>query len=106
MDPAGQADLKHDCNSKAQDYEVEYRDVSKAVEAMIKVEKILKAKFSSVLLETTVTRRVAVKSVAGDDGKTHALRLREQLGRRLESTASVSLSYCMTAADPFQKSEA
>ena len=44
MDAAMQADLKHDCNSKAQDYEVEYRDASKAVKAMIGTEKMLKAK--------------------------------------------------------------
>jgi chromosome segregation ATPase len=104
-DAAGQADLKHDCNSKAQNYEVEYRDASKAVKAMIEAEKILKAKFGSSLLETSVARRVASRAavqVASDDGKTRALRLIEQLGRRLKSTALVSLSY-RAAADPFQK---
>merc|ERR1719253_1086932 len=59
MDSAAQADLLHDCNSKAQNYEVEYRDASKAVKAMVEAENILKAKFGAALLETTVARRVA-----------------------------------------------
>jgi len=103
-DSAAQTDLKHDCNSKAQNYEVEYRDASKAVKAMIEAEKILQAKFGASLLETTVARRVASKAVqsANSDGKTRALRLIEQLGRRLKSTALVSLSY-RAAADPFAK---
>jgi len=104
-DSATQADLKHDCNSKAQNYEVEHRDASKAVKAMIEAEKILKAKFGASLLETGVAQRVAIRGAlqaASDDGKTRALRLIEQLGHRLKSTALVSLSY-RAAADPFQK---
>jgi len=104
-DSATQSDLKHDCNSKAQNYEVEHRDASKAVKAMIEAETILKAKFGSSLLETGVAQRVATRvavRAASDDGKTKALRLIEQLGRRLRSTALVSLSY-RAAADPFQK---
>ena len=100
-DSASQADLLHDCNSKAQNYEVEYKDASKAVKAMIEAEKILKAKFGSALLETTARRVVSVQAVK-DDGKTRALRLIEQLGRRFKSTALVSLSY-RAAADPFKK---
>jgi len=100
-DSAAQADLKHDCNSKAQNYEIEHRDASKAVKAMMEAEKILKAKFGSALLQTHTARRVAMR-VANNDGKTRALRLIEQLGRRLKSTALVSLSY-RAAADPFAK---
>jgi len=104
-DAATQKDLKHDCNSKAQTYEVEYRDASKAVKAMVEAEHILKAKFGSSLLETSVARRVASHAnerAAVVDGKTRALRLIQQLGRRVKSTALVSLSY-RAAADPFQK---
>jgi len=101
-DSAGQADLLHDCNSKAQNYEVEFRDASKAVKAMVEAEKILKAKFGSALLETAAARRVASVQAAKDDGKTRALRLIEQLGKRFKSTALFSLSY-RAAADPFKK---
>jgi len=104
-DSAAQADLKHDCDMKAQNYELEYREASKAVKAMLEAEKILKAKFGAALLETSVARRVASRVTvrsAPNDGKTRALRLIEQLGRRFKSTALVSLSY-RAAADPFQK---
>merc|ERR1719454_403461 len=72
---------------------------------MVEAEKILKAKFGSSLLETSMARRVASRATmqaANNDAKTRALRLIEQLGRRFKSTALVSLSY-RAAADPFAK---
>jgi len=97
-------DVKMDCSSKTQDFEVDYRESTAELKALGEAKAILTNKFSSSLLETRVALHSAAHSVerSSDDAKEKALRLIQQLGKRLNSAALVSLSY-QAATDPFGK---
>merc|ERR1719454_1062332 len=96
-------DLKKDCQSRASEFEVTYKDNKAELGALGKAKAILLKKFAS-LVQTGVRARVAARSDndGEDDSKARALRSIEQLGRRLHKTALVALAY-RAAEDPFGK---
>jgi len=98
-DVAFMQDLKRDFNSKARDFEVEYRDATGELKALGAAKAILEKKFASFLQASTMVR---VATSASDDHKAAALRMIQQLGKRLHSTALVALAY-RAAGDPFGK---
>jgi len=107
-DDAFTENLGRDCSSKAEVFEVEYRDASKALKALNKAKDILANKFAA-LIETGVVRESGsldqvqpATEAAVNDGKTKALRIIQQLGKRLHSSALISLSY-RASANPFSK---
>jgi len=94
-------DLQRDYNSKARDFEVEFKDAHAEMKALASAKAILEKKFAAfVQTGSHTTMRLATR--AHDDQKTRALRMIQQLGKRLQSTALVSLAY-RAAADPFAK---
>jgi len=98
-DEAFLRDLERDYNSKARDFEVEHKDATGELKALAAAKAILEKKFASFLQARTEVR-VAVR--ASDDRKVTALRMIQQLGKRLRSTALVALAY-RAAGDPFGK---
>jgi len=100
-DEAFAQDLKRDFQAQARDFEVEFRDASAELKALGDATAILKKKFAS-FLEARARTEVRVATRLNDDQKVRALRMIQQLGQRLHSTALVSLAY-RAAADPFAK---
>jgi len=94
-------DLKHSCMMKAQEWEVLHRDSVAELTALGSAKAILSKKFG-VLIQSRVGQRLSLRATNNDDAKTRALRAIQQLGKRLHSTALVSLAY-RAAADPFAK---
>merc|ERR1719393_1070366 len=101
-DTAYLKDLKRDCQTRAREFEVESKDNNAELIALGKAKAILQKKFA--LVQTTVKVHALSKIQARDDedSKSRALRSIEQLGRKLHSTALVSLAY-RAASDPFGK---
>lgn len=97
-DEAYLRDLKRDCQSRAQEFEVESKDTDAELTALGKAKAILTKKFAA-LVETS--SRVKART-QGEDARAQALRLIEQVGKKYHSTALVSLAY-RAAADPFVK---
>jgi len=94
-------DLQRDYNSKARDFEVEFKDANGELKALGSAKAILEKKFAAFLQTGShTTLRLATR--ARDDMKSKALRMIQQLGKRLHSTALVALAY-RAAADPFAK---
>merc|ERR1719408_666449 len=98
-DTAYLKDLKRDCQSRAAEYEVETKDNKAELTALGKAKAILLKKFA--LVQTRAATHVKAHD-DDEDNKARALRSIEQLGRRLHSTALVSLAY-RAAEDPFGK---
>jgi uncharacterized LabA/DUF88 family protein len=98
-DEAFVRDLRREFNTKAQDFEVEHKDASAELKALGAAKAILEKKFSSFLEARTAVR---ITTAASSDHKVEALRMIQQLGKRLHSTALVALSY-RAAGDPFGK---
>jgi len=95
-------DLHQRCMIEAQDWEVLHRDSVAELTALDKAKAILSKKFGA-LLQSHTTQRLKLRAAsANDDAKARALRAIQQLGKRLHSTALVSLAY-RAAADPFAK---
>jgi len=94
-------DLKHSCMMKSQEWEVLHRDSVAELTALGSAKAILSKKFG-VLIQSRVGQRLSLRAAQNDDAKTRALRAIQQLGKRLHSTALVSLAY-RAAADPFAK---
>jgi len=94
-------DLKHECMMKSQEWEVMHRDSVAELTALGSAKAILSKKFG-VLLQSRTDQRLTLQLANNDDAKTRALRAIQQLGKRLHSTALVSLAY-RAAADPFAK---
>merc|ERR1719247_3232671 len=101
-DTAFLKDLKRDCQTRAREFEVEVKDNNAELTALGKAKAILLKKFA--LVQTTSKVHALAKAQASDDedSKSRALRSIEQLGRKLHSTALVSLAY-RAASDPFGK---
>jgi len=98
-DEAFRRDLKREFYSKGQDFEVEFKDASAELKALGAAKAILEKKFSSFLEARAAVRITTVES---SDHKVEALRMIQQLGKRLHSTALIALSY-RAAGDPFGK---
>jgi len=99
------ADLKLDCSMRSREWESDYRETTAELKAVNAAKAILVQKFQASLLETHAMLHSTVHAVArsaGDDGKARALRAIQVLGKRLHSTALVSLAY-RAAASPFSK---
>merc|ERR1719387_1810669 len=102
-DAAFLAELKKDCQARARDFEVEVKDNEAELTALGKAKAILLKKFA--LVQTSTATRVhalAKMRTSDEDPKSRALRSIEQLGRKLRSTALISLAY-RAASDPFGK---
>merc|ERR1719375_274355 len=97
-DTAYLKDLKRDCQTKASEFEVETKDNKAELTALGKAKAILLKKFA--LVQTGAATHA--KAHDDEDNKARALRSIEQLGRKLHSTALVSLAY-RAAEDPFGK---
>jgi chromosome segregation ATPase len=100
-DTAYLKDLKRDCQTRAREFEVTVKDNNAELTALGKAKAILLKKFALVQTHTQV-RALAKVRVQDEDPKSRALRSIEQLGRKLHSTALVSLAY-RAASDPFGK---
>jgi len=84
-------DLHQRCMIEAQDWEVLHRDSVAELTALDKAKAILSKKFGA-LLQSHTTQRLKLRAAsANDDAKARALRAIQQLGKRLHSTALVSL---------------
>merc|ERR1719387_2636072 len=102
-DAAFLAELKKDCQARARDFEVEVKDNEAELTALGKAKAILLKKFALVQTSTATRVHALAKTRARDeDPKARALRSIEKLGRKLRSTALVSLAY-RAASDPFGK---
>merc|ERR1719160_1804995 len=100
-DTAYLKDLKRDCQTRAREFEVTVKDNNAELTALGKAKAILLKKFALVQTHTQV-HALAKAQVRDEDPKSRALRSIEQLGRKLHSTALVSLAY-RAASDPFGK---
>merc|ERR1719162_353587 len=100
-DTAYLKDLKRDCQTRAREFEVTSKDNTAELTALGKAKAILLKKFALVQTHTQV-HALAKARVQDEDPKSRALRSIEQLGRKLHSTALVSLAY-RAASDPFGK---
>merc|ERR1719313_3160642 len=100
-DTAYLKDLKRDCQTRAREFEVTVKDNNAELTVLGKAKAILLKKFALVQTHTQV-RALAKVRVQDEDPKSRALRSIEQLGRKLHSTALVSLAY-RAASDPFGK---
>lgn len=120
------SDLKHECQTKAADFEVAMKDMQNEIEALQKGKAILTKKFGSAasassasFIQTSLKSRlharlrsayrhrffgeVAEQDDSGyGDRKMMALRSLEQLGKQLHSSVLVSLAF-RAASDPFGK---
>merc|ERR1719281_615400 len=100
-DTAFLKDLKKDCQTRAREFEVTVKDNKAELTALGKAKAILLKKFALVQTSTKV-HALAKAQMQDEDPKSRALRSIEQLGRKLHSTALVSLAY-RAASDPFGK---
>jgi len=101
-DTAYLKDLKRDCQTRAREFEVEVKDNNAELTALGKAKAILLKKFALVQTTAKVHALSKVQARDDEDSKSRALRSIEQLGRKLHSTALVSLAY-RAASDPFGK---
>lgn len=114
------ADLKHECQEKAASFEVEMNDGKAELTALTKASDLLNKKFNFAQQNTPVqvlflqthmkTKMHAKARLPGDDSLQNdeddrrmlASRYLNKLGRKLKSTALVSLAY-RAGSDPFAK---
>jgi len=114
------SDLKYECQDKAAAFEVEMNDGKAELKALTKASDILNKKFNFaqesqtvqvLFLQTKMKTKAHAKSrlpgddaLQGDDDDRRMLAMRylNQLGRKLKSTALVSLAY-RAGSDPFAK---
>eukprot|EP00746_Dinoflagellata_sp_MGD_P116159 gnl/MRDRNA2_/MRDRNA2_52069_c0_seq1.p1 gnl/MRDRNA2_/MRDRNA2_52069_c0~~gnl/MRDRNA2_/MRDRNA2_52069_c0_seq1.p1 ORF type:complete len:778 (+),score=231.46 gnl/MRDRNA2_/MRDRNA2_52069_c0_seq1:143-2335(+) len=120
------SDLKHECQSKAADFEVAMKDMQNEMEALQKGKAILTKQFGSAaasssasFIQTSQRSRLHSRlrsasrhryfgqveeqdESAFGDRKMLALRSIEQLGRKIHSSVLVSLAF-RAASDPFGK---
>jgi len=109
-------DLKHECQTRAGEFEAISRDAQAELDAMAKAKAILTNKFGAAsFLQTSMkahlrsTARMGMKAKQGlfygqlmEGNKMQALKLIDSLGRKLHSMALVSLAF-RAASDPFGK---
>jgi len=96
-------DLKRDCMTKAQEWEVDDRDNVAESKALSAAKAILTKKFQAAFIESKMTLKVKIGAArSSDDPKARALRVIADLGRKFRSTALVALAYS-AASDPFGK---
>merc|ERR1719454_1704949 len=100
-DTAYLKELKRDCQTRAREFELTVKDNNAELTALGKAKAILLKKFALVQTHSQV-HALAKARVHDEDPKSRALRSIEQLGRKLHSTALVSLAY-RAASDPFGK---
>jgi chromosome segregation ATPase len=86
---------------EAQEWEVLHRDSVAELTALDSAKAILLKKFGA-FIQAKSGQRLRLRMANTDDAKTRALRVIQQLGKRLRSTALISLAY-RAAADPFGK---
>lgn len=113
------SDLKHECQEKAAAFEIEMNDGKAELAALTKASDILNKKFAFaqqntvqvLFLQTSMKTKAHAKArlpgddtLQGDDDDRRMLAMRylNQLGRKLKSTALVSLAY-RAGSDPFAK---
>jgi len=102
-DTAYVAELKRECMGKAQTWEVNHRDGLAELKALSSAKAILTKKFKAAFIESKVSLKLKASiSSQGDDSKTKALRLIDQLGHKFRSNALIALAYS-AASDPFGK---
>merc|ERR1719236_316105 len=101
-DTAYLKDLKRDCQTRAREFEVTVKDNNAELTALGKAKAILLKKFALVQTTAKVHALSKIQARDDEDSKSRALRSIEQLGRKLHSTALVSLAY-RAASDPFGK---
>merc|ERR1719238_1380709 len=102
-DTAFLRELKKDCQTRAREFEVEVKDNAAELTALGKAKAILLKKFAFVQTGTATRAHALAKMRTSDeDPKARALRSIEKLGRKLRSTALISLAY-RAASDPFGK---
>jgi len=94
-------DLNQRCMMEAQEWEVLHRDSVAELTALDSAKAILLKKFGA-FIQAKSGQRLRLRMANTDDAKTRALRVIQQLGKRLHSTALISLAY-RAAADPFGK---
>ena len=90
-DTAYLKDLKRDCQIRARKFEVTVKDNEAEITALGKAKAILLKKLALVQASTKV-HALAAAQMQDEDPKSRALRSIEQLGRKLRSTALVSLA--------------
>jgi len=95
-------DLHQRCMIKAQEWEVLHRDSVAELTALDSAKAILTKKFGAFIQSHSDQRLKLRAASSDDDAKARALRAIQKLGKRLHSTALVSLAY-RAAADPFAK---
>merc|ERR1719463_259032 len=95
-------ELKRDCQTRASEFEVTYKDNKAELAALGKATAILKKKFASLVQTGARTAVRARDADTEDDAKARALRAIADLGKRLHKTALVALAY-RAAEDPFGK---
>merc|ERR1719355_79597 len=100
-DTAYLKELKRDCQTRAREFEVTVKDNNAELTALGKAKAILLKKFALVQTSTKV-HALAKAQMQDEDPKARALRSIEKLGRKLGSTALISLAY-RAASDPFGK---
>merc|ERR1719171_1080211 len=115
------SDLKYECQDKAAAFEVEMNDGKAELAALTKASDILNKKFNFaqqasetvqvLFLQTSMKTKAHAKArlpgdetLQGDDDDRRMLAMRylNQLGRKMKSTALVSLAY-RAGSDPFAK---
>merc|ERR1719171_2718106 len=101
-DTADLSDLKRDCQDKARGWEAESKDGAAELKALAAAKDILVKKFNAVFVQSAVKLTRSSVRTKDDDSKAQALRIIQDLGKKLHSTALVSLAY-KAAADPFGK---
>merc|ERR1719482_951898 len=94
-------DLKKDCQSRAQEFEVQTKDNNAELTALGKAKAIMLKKFAA-LVQTGAKTTVSARNDAEDDAKARVLKSIEQLGKKLHKTALIALAY-RAASDPFGK---
>jgi len=96
-DAASLADVKSECQKRAQEFEAESRDAEAELGALAKAKEILTKKFSLIQ-----TQRIAKYQSSNEDAKARALRQIQQLGKKFHSTSLITLAY-RASASPFAK---
>merc|ERR1719326_2773888 len=81
------AELKHECQTKAGEYEEEYKDRQNELGALGKAKEIMESKFSFLETGVKVRRSASIFGLGseeqGDDRKAKALKLIQTLGKKI-----------------------
>ena len=87
-DQASLADVKSECQKRAQEFEAESKDADAELGALANAKETLTKKFSLIQ-----TQRIAKSQANDEDAKARALRQIQQLGKKFHSTSLITLAY-------------